>query len=135
MRHTDNPAESSKPSRGFRWLALSASACSFVVTYWAWPFADANQAVVASTLAAVIVLWVTEVIPLYVSALTGSFLLLSLGDFSAEDIFQPYFDPVIVLFLGGFVLAQGMQKYDIDHRIAHEILKRMGPRTWFSCSD
>lgn len=128
MRHSDNPAESPKPRRSFRWMALSASACSFAVTYWAWPFADANQAVVAATLMAVIVLWVTEVIPLYVSALTGSFLLLSLGDFSAEDIFQPYFDPVIVLFLGGFVLAQGMQKYNIDHRIAHEILKRMGDR-------
>ncbi len=77
---------------------------------------------------AVIVLWVTEVIPLYVSALTGSFLLLSLGDFSARDIFQPYFDPVIVLFLGGFILAQSLRKYEIDHRIAHGILVRMGDK-------
>jgi sodium-dependent dicarboxylate transporter 2/3/5 len=60
--------------------------------------------------------------------LTGSFLLLTLGDFSAQDIFNPYFDPVIVLFLGGFILARGMQKYEIDHRMAHEILKRMGDR-------
>ncbi len=76
-------------------------------------------------------LWVTEVIPLYVSALTGSFLLLSLGDFSAKDIFQPYFDPVIVLFFGGFILAQGLRKYEIDHLMAHEILIRMGDRPAF----
>ncbi len=80
---------------------------------------------------AVIVLWVTEVIPLYVSALTGSFLLLSLGNFSAKDIFQPYFDPVIVLFFGGFILAQGLRKYEIDHLMAHEILIRMGDRPAF----
>ena len=77
---------------------------------------------------AVILLWVSEAIPLYVSALAGSFLLLTLGDFSASEIFHPYFDPVIVLFLGGFVLARGMQKYEIDHLLAHEILKRMGDR-------
>ena len=101
---------------------------SFLTTYWLWPEPAANQAVVAATLMAVIVLWVTEVIPLYISALTGSFLLLTLGDFSAQDIFNPYFDPVIVLFLGGFILARGMQKYEIDHRMANEILKRMGDR-------
>lgn len=73
-------------------------------------------------------LWVAEVIPLFVSGLIGSFLLLTLTDFSAKTIFQPYFDPVIVLFFGGFVLAAGMQKYQVDYRIAHEILKRMGDR-------
>jgi len=99
-----------------------------VATYWLWPLPDSNQAVVAATLAAVIILWITEVIPLYISALVGSFLLLALGDFSARDVFYPYFDPVIVLFLGGFILAQAMHKYEIDHRMAHEILKRMGDR-------
>jgi len=76
----------------------------------------------------VVILWVSEVIPLYVSGLTGSFLLLACGDFSAVEIFQPYFDPVIALFLGGFVLARGMQKYALDHLLAHEILKRVGDR-------
>lgn len=110
----------------FKWLALALSLGGYLITFWAWPSPDSNQAVVAATLVAVIVLWVTEVIPLYVSALTGSFLLLAAGDFSAGDIFQPYFDPVIVLFLGGFVLARALQKYEIDRRVAHEVLKRLG---------
>ena len=111
-----------------RWLAFAAAAFGFAATWWAWPLDDANQALVAATLAAVVVLWVSEVVPLYVSGLTGSFLLLAFGDFSATEIFTPYFDPVIVLFLGGFVLARGMQKYALDQRIAHEILKRIGDR-------
>jgi len=122
---TDNPQN---PRSRYRWLALVVAPLGFAVTWWAWPLADANQALVAATLVAVVVLWVSEVVPLYVSGLTGSFLLLAFGDFSAAEIFQPYFDPVIALFLGGFVLARGMQKYALDHRLAHEILKRVGDR-------
>ncbi len=117
-----------KPGMRFKIVAIGLSASGFLLTWWSWPLADPRQAVVAATLVGVVVLWVTEAVPLYVSALVGSFLLLSLGDFSADAIFEPYFDPVIVLFLGGFVLARGMQKYTIDQRIAHEILTRVGDR-------
>jgi len=118
--------ETEDHQQSFKWLALALPLGGYLVTFWAWPSPDSNQAVVAATLVAVIILWVMEVIPLYVSALTGSFLLLALGDFSAGDIFQPYFDPVIVLFLGGFVLARALQKYGLDRRVAHEVLKRLG---------
>ncbi|MDH3635565.1 MAG: DASS family sodium-coupled anion symporter [Gammaproteobacteria bacterium] len=111
-----------------KWWAFLLAVLAFIAVYWAWPQAEPNQAVVAATLVAVVILWVSEVIALFVSALIGSFLLLAFGDFTAEAVFQPYFDPVIVLFFGGFILAQGMQKYGIDYRIAHEILKRMGDR-------
>jgi sodium-dependent dicarboxylate transporter 2/3/5 len=113
---------------GSKWWIFLFALLAFLVTYWSWPQAEPDQAVVAATLATVVILWISEVIPLFVSALIGSFLLLAIGDFSAETVFQPYFDPVIVLFFGGFILAQGMQKYRLDYRIAHEILKRMGDR-------
>ncbi len=129
MSHNKNATEySASPRHHYRWLAFPLSFCGFIATYWFWPEPDANQAVVAATLVAVIILWITEVIPLYISAMAGSFLLLALGDFSAQAVFHPYFDPVIVLFLGGFILAQAMHKYEIDYRMAHEILKRMGDR-------
>ena len=111
-----------------KWWVFLLALLAFLATYWSWPQAEPDQAVVAATLVTVVILWISEVIPLFVSALIGSFLLLAIGDFSAETVFQPYFDPVIVLFFGGFILAQGMQKYRLDYRIAHEILKRMGDR-------
>ncbi|MCP4877127.1 MAG: DASS family sodium-coupled anion symporter [Gammaproteobacteria bacterium] len=111
-----------------KWWVFLLTLLAFLATYWSWPQAEPDQAVVAATLVAVVILWVSEVIPLFVSALIGSLLLLAIGDFSAKTVFQPYFDPVIVLFFGGFILAQGMQKYRLDYRIAHEILKRMGDR-------
>ena len=125
----NQPEEIPEAPRGrYRWLAFAAAGFGFAATWWAWPLQDANQALVAATLVAVVVLWVSEVVPLYVSGLIGSFVLLAFGEFSAAQIFAPYFDPVIALFLGGFVLARGMQKYALDHRIAHEILKRIGDR-------
>lgn len=111
-----------------RAMVFLVSALVFVSVQQAWPRPDPDQATVAATLAVVVILWVSEVIPLFVSALIGSFLLIVLGDFSADTVFQPYFDPVIVLFFGGFILARGMQKHGIDQLVAHEILKRMGDR-------
>ena len=124
----ENMEKRARPGASSRWWVFLLAVLAFIAVYWNWPQADHNQAVVAATLVAVVILWVSEVIPLFVSALIGSFLLLALGDFSARHVFQPYFDPVIVLFFGGFILAQGMQKYRIDYRIAHEILKRVGDR-------
>ena len=128
MEPEENTGNTANTRGGSKWLVFVIPLLAFLATYWSWPQADHNQAVVAATLVAVVILWVSEVIPLFVSALIGSFLLLALGDFSTQAVFQPYFDPVIVLFFGGFILAQGMQKYRIDYRIAHEILKRMGDR-------
>jgi sodium-dependent dicarboxylate transporter 2/3/5 len=128
MMPDQKPENSEDESGRYRWLAFPAAALAFAAAYGFWPLPDARQALVAATLAAVVVLWISEVVPLYVSGLFGSFLLLAFGDFSAGEIFEPYFDPVIALFLGGFVLARGMQKYALDERIAHEILKRVGDR-------
>jgi len=128
METDDKTGKTVANGAGAKWLVFLLAVSAFSATWWLWPQAQQNQAVVAATLIAVVILWVSEVIPLFVSALIGSFLLLALGDFSARFVFQPYFDPVIVLFFGGFILAQGMQKYRIDYRIAHEILKRMGDR-------
>jgi sodium-dependent dicarboxylate transporter 2/3/5 len=76
------------------------------------------------------VLWVSEVIPLYITSLLSSFLLIVVAGFGAQEIFQPYFDPVIVLFLGGFILARAMQKYDLDSFIATTLLRRIGPNPY-----
>jgi sodium-dependent dicarboxylate transporter 2/3/5 len=134
MMPDQKPENSEDESGRYRWLAFPAAALAFAAAYGFWPLPDARQALVAATLAAVVVLWISEVVPLYVSGLFGSFLLLAFGDFSAGEIFEPYFDPVIALFLGGFVLARGMQKYALDERIAYEILSGSATGRRSSCS-
>jgi di/tricarboxylate transporter len=57
---------------GSKWWVFLLALLAFLAIYWSWPQAEHNQAVVAATLVAVVILWVSEVIPLFVSALIGS---------------------------------------------------------------
>ena len=104
---------------------LVALLFAFLV-YWGTGFLESQQRLVLAIAAVAVVLWVSEVIPLYITSLLSSFLLIVVAGFGAQEIFQPYFDSVIVLFLGGFILARGMQKYDLDSYIATALLRRIG---------
>lgn len=72
------------------------------------------------------VLWFTEAIPLHVTALLVPFLLYFLAGFAPSDALHPFFDPVVVLLLGGFVLAVAMQKHHLDEKIAYFFINRFG---------
>lgn len=88
-----------------------------------------------------IVLWVTEAIPLYATAVLIIMLeILMVSDqalFSLPDAFTPrafrdYFaalaDPVLMLFLGGFFLAMGASKFRLDKAMARVLLRPFGMR-------
>lgn len=73
-----------------------------------------------------LILWLTEAIPLHVTAVLIAFLLVVFGNFPAEKVFAQYFDKVVVLVLGGFVLALGLSKHKLDEFLAYKILGRVG---------
>lgn len=85
-----------------------------------------NSALVLAVLAAAIVLWVTEVVPLFVTALgiPVAFALTGVG--SAEDALAPFFDPIIVLFFAGFLMAEAMRRVRLDHLLAVTIVGAAG---------
>ncbi|MDP2666679.1 MAG: DASS family sodium-coupled anion symporter [Candidatus Diapherotrites archaeon] len=85
------------------------------------------QLVLAITVLAV-VYWFTEALPLHITGLLIAFLLILLGGFSPGEIFPLYFDPIVVLLLGGFVLAIALQKHGLDHLIAHRVLSHLGEK-------
>ena len=81
-----------------------------------------------------IVLWVTEAIPLVATAvlvillevlmISDQALVAVPGDLlSAADYFAALADPVIVLFLGGFLIADGATKFDLDSNLAAVMLR------------
>lgn len=73
-----------------------------------------------------LVFWVTEVMPLYVTGLLMSFLLIVLAGFTPEQIFPQYLNPTITLFLGGLVIARTMEKYSLDTKIAYNTIQILG---------
>ena len=70
----------------------------------------------------VVIWWVTEPIPIPVTALLGAVLCAVFGIASAKTVFAPFADPIIFLFLGSFILAEAMAVHGLDRRCAFKIL-------------
>jgi solute carrier family 13 (sodium-dependent dicarboxylate transporter), member 2/3/5 len=73
-------------------------------------------------LAMMVVLWMTEALPLAVTALIGPVLTILLGIAPARAAFAPFADPIIFLFIGSFMLAEAMFVHGLDRRIAYTAL-------------
>jgi sodium-dependent dicarboxylate transporter 2/3/5 len=76
----------------------------------------------AAILAMMVVLWITEALPLAVTAIIGPVLAVVLGVASARLAFAPFADPIIFLFIGSFMLAEAMFVHGLDRRIAFTAL-------------
>lgn len=71
---------------------------------------------------AVLVAWVTEVLPLPVTSLLIAPLLVVCGIAPAKQAFQPYADPILFLFVGSFFAARAMSLHGLDQRFASALL-------------
>lgn len=80
----------------------------------------------AHTLAAIfvltVILWITEAVPIPIAALLGPVLTVIFGVTTAKEVFAAFSDPTIMLFLGGFILAEAMAVQGLDRRFALGIL-------------
>jgi sodium-dependent dicarboxylate transporter 2/3/5 len=76
----------------------------------------------AGILAMMVVFWVTEALPLPVTALIGPVLAVVLGVAQVRPAFASFADPVIFVFMGGFMLAEAMFVHGVDRRIAYTAL-------------
>ncbi len=76
----------------------------------------------AAVVGLVLVYWIGEAIPIPVTALLGPVLCVILGIETASAAFAPFANPIIFLFLGSFMLAQGMIEQRLDQRFALAIL-------------
>ncbi|GJL66214.1 MAG: SLC13 family permease [Nitrospirales bacterium] len=82
----------------------------------------------ARTLAAilmwVVTYWITEPIPLPVTALLGTSLCVLLGLGSMKTVFSAYAHPIIFLFIGSFFLAEALVVHGLDKRFGLWFLSR-----------
>jgi sodium-dependent dicarboxylate transporter 2/3/5 len=76
----------------------------------------------AAVLAAVVILWVTEALPLPVTALLGASACVVLQVAPAKEVFAPFADPLMFLFIGAFILARGIFLHGLDRRVAYAVL-------------
>nr|WP_225214357.1 DASS family sodium-coupled anion symporter [Cellulomonas avistercoris] len=83
-------------------------------------------ALTAATLVLMGVWWMTEALPLAVTALLPLVVLPVAGAAEIGDVAAPYANKVIFLFFGGFVLAIALQRWDVHLRIALGVVRLVG---------
>ena len=87
---------------------------------------DANATRVIGVALWLVVWWMTEAVPLPVTALLPLVLFPVLGVFSISESAAPYASPIVFLFMGGFLIALAMEKRNLHRRIALNLIKLTG---------
>ena len=90
---------------------------------------DDQQPAATYTLAVAVLMalwWITEVVPLAITSLLPVLLFPALGIMRGIEVSATYFNHVIFLFIGGFLVALAIQKWNLHRRIALYILRKIG---------
>jgi solute carrier family 13 (sodium-dependent dicarboxylate transporter), member 2/3/5 len=76
----------------------------------------------AAIMAATVVLWITEALPMPVTALLAASLCVLMQVGTAKEVFAPFADPLMFLFIGSFILARAIFLHGLDRRLAFTVL-------------
>ncbi len=147
--------------RPIRWIGWTAAAIGFAIPWFVdFPGLSEPGHRMFSIFMAAVALWITEAIPLHATAaaiilaeilLVSDQALLALPEGFAPPSYAVFFhtlaNPVLMLFLGGFFLADAAAKYELDRNLARVLLRPFGtspaspawaaaggPAGWRSCS-
>lgn len=70
--------------------------------------------------------WITEALPIFITAMLPMVFFPALGIMGLKDTFVPYGSPIIFLFLGGFIIALAMEERKLHERIAYGLVRITG---------
>ena len=111
------------PRLGMLACSMAALAVGGACHFFGMPPQAALMAGLAMLMA---VCWVTEVVPIPVTSLFPLALFPIFGVAELNEVGVNYGKPVIFLFLGGFLLALGLQRSNVHRRIALRIIDQVG---------
>ena len=70
--------------------------------------------------------WMTEALPIAATSLVPLAAFPLLGVASIDAAAAPYANPIVFLFLGGFLLAKGLERWGLHRRLALGVIARVG---------
>lgn len=121
------PAQTSSPKSDVSWGTIAAVTCAIVI--WLLPTPDGMQPEGKRLVAVTVImagLWVTQRIPLAATSLLPLVLFPILGIQTARDVSSSYINDKVFLYIGGFVIALGIERWDLHRRIALTIVRYVG---------
>lgn len=95
---------------------------AFIAIYFAPLNLNAEAHSLAAVISAVIILWICETLPLPVTAIIGAVLCVVFKVAPAKEVFAPFGNPLMFLFIGSFILARAIFIHDLDKRFAYGVL-------------
>ncbi len=121
-----DPGLEPRPAR-IRWAGLAAGLLGALLVYAVMPGDVAHAAkLTAATAVLMGVWWMTEALPIPATALVPLVVFPVLGESSVNDVGASYGNNIIFLFMGGFMLALAMQRWNLHRRIALVTVRAMG---------
>lgn len=110
-----------------RYISIFCSILLAILFLLVNPFGvSASAGKVISIAVLIVALWVTEAIPMAVTALLPLVLFPLFGINTIEATASAYSNPVIYLFLGGFMIGLAIEKWGLHKRIALNIVQLTG---------
>lgn len=100
-------------------LGPLAAVCVYVIPI---PQLASHAHILAAILTWVVMYWITEPIPLPMTALLGTAFCVLAGLGPAKSIFASYGHPIIFLFIGSFLIAEAMVVHGVDRKVAEWML-------------
>ncbi|MEC9323436.1 MAG: SLC13 family permease, partial [Actinomycetota bacterium] len=111
-----------------RWLGFGGGLLLAVLVYLVLPADLSHAAKVTAAIAVLMgVWWMTEAIPIPATALLPLVVFpILVEDVSVDDVGASYGADIIFLFMGGFLIALAMQRWNLHRRIALLTVRAMG---------
>lgn len=120
-----SPAEQ-RLERLRRTVGLFLGPLGGLLVYLVVPTLDEPAQRLAGILVFVIIYWITEAIPIPVTAVLAISLVVILEVAPAADVFSLFGNPTLFVFIGGFIIAESMRKHGLDRRFAFGVLALPG---------
>ncbi len=121
------------PSAGLNWLSRLGLAAGLAFTVYLLveaPMGGLSRP--TQNLAAITVLmatlWITQILDIAVTSLIPLAAFPLLGIQTADVVSQAYIDQNVFLFLGGFIIALGIEKWGLHQRMALHIVRLLGTK-------
>ena len=117
------PQASSRPSPHLLGLLAAPVFAGLMFVFLPESLSDPAR-MLAAILTWVVVMWITEPIPLPVTALLGCGLCVLAGLDTMKSVFAAFSHPIIFLFIGSFFISEALTVHGLDRRFGNWLLSR-----------